>query len=1063
MKHVLKLSSVGIVAALAAMIALLWFGQSRSGANNPPTTVVGTVVVDPGQDPLTATETPVWAIAEANGRYYIGGNFQNVGGESQPYLAAIEVATGQLDPVFRPVVTGGQTEVLALAVSPDGQDIYVGGRFSQIDGQVRNRVAKLDAVTGALDASFNPNADAAVETIIVNANGVYIGGRFNNVGGTPAARLAKVNANTGALDAAFSATFNGNVLDLEFLGNDLIVGGNYSQLNGADHDNLVRIDSFTGVVSPVWTPAFDAPHRVESLAVRPDGAFIYAGTAGTPSELGNTVWAYTPTGDREWQKVAAGNIQALEATNTELYVGTHGAFVYTEERYPLDVTLAEVIAVLNSNDPTSLNRPEFPANGYLEDPVANPNAITRNNLFSLDPTTGDLLAWDPAPNSTNGVWELASGPSGLLVGGDFTQIDQPTGTTGVGPAVAADHVAIFVGEGNGANAAPEPLFTVDCTNGTTCAVDASASLDDGSITNFAWDFGNGQTASGMTASATLPPNATHDITLTVTDDAGLTTSRTQQGVLGNGGTPITHIGTNSMSGTNHQFSVPLPASAQASDVAIAFLTVNTATTTATPPAGWTAVANEVDGNLRTFVWWKPLSAGDPGTAPQFQLSASVKSDLTVTTFRGVDPVAPVAAIDATPTTGVRADHTAPALSFAGAATPLHYWAERTSVSTEIFAATDLATLHTSIGSLGGRVNSTLALDTVPRTGSSPASVAVTEHHGTTALGISLALVSGGPVAPTCNGLAVTVDIGAGQSPTAGSDVILGTSGADAIAGLAGDDVICGEGGNDTINAGPGNDTVFGGDGDDTIFGLDGDDILNGDDGIDEIVGFAGADTIDGGDGADTLNGGPGNDTVDGRDGDDDIFGQGGDDMLNGGGGNDFIIGVDGVDIITGGAGNDTLNGGPGNDTINGGDNDDIVFGLTGNDTVSGDSGNDQVFGQLGFDIINGGAGDDSLFGNQDDDTITDPSGTNTINGGPGDDTITGGTGSDDIFGDGDLLQAGNDIIDGGAGGPDLLVGFAGDDTIMSTNGAADTVNGGPHNTGDTCTTEGNDTIFNCNP
>ncbi|MFT7474651.1 MAG: hypothetical protein ACI81L_001576, partial [Verrucomicrobiales bacterium] len=55
----------------------------------------------------------------------------------------------------------------------------------------------------------------------------------------------------------------------------------------------------------------------------------------------------------------------------------------------------------------------------------------------------------------------------------------------------------------------------------------------------------------------------------------------------------------------------------------------------------------------------------------------------------------------------------------------------------------------------------------------------------------------------CNGLIVTVDIGAGEVATSGADVILGTSGADVIVALGGDDTVCGLGGGDTINGGPG--------------------------------------------------------------------------------------------------------------------------------------------------------------------------------------------------------------------------------------------------------------------
>ena len=89
-------------------------------ANTSPLAAQSTLTtfpVDPGQDPLAIEPTPVWAIEEANGRYYIGGQFTQVSGQTQAFLAAVNVATGQLDPNFRPVIAGGVTEVKAIALS----------------------------------------------------------------------------------------------------------------------------------------------------------------------------------------------------------------------------------------------------------------------------------------------------------------------------------------------------------------------------------------------------------------------------------------------------------------------------------------------------------------------------------------------------------------------------------------------------------------------------------------------------------------------------------------------------------------------------------------------------------------------------------------------------------------------------------------------------------------------------------------------------------------------------------------------------------------------------------
>lgn len=89
-----------------------------------------------------------------------------------------------------------------------------------------------------------------------------------------------------------------------------------------------------------------------------------------------------------------------------------------------------------------------------------------------------------------------------------------------------------------------------------------------------------------------------------------------------------------------------------------------------------------------------------------------------------------------------------------------------------------------------------------------------------------------PPSGSCSGRAATVILSAGQQPTAGNDVILGTAA------------------NDTINAGAGNDVVCGGGGDDTLLGGAGNDLL---------LGEAGNDKLKGGGGKDVCKGGPGKD------------------------------------------------------------------------------------------------------------------------------------------------------------------------------------------------------------
>jgi PKD repeat protein len=72
------------------------------------------------------------------------------------------------------------------------------------------------------------------------------------------------------------------------------------------------------------------------------------------------------------------------------------------------------------------------------------------------------------------------------------------------------------------NVAPTALFTSN-TNELTTTFDASTSNDsDGSIASWAWDFGDGTTGTGATASHTYATGGTFAVVLTVTDNEGAT-------------------------------------------------------------------------------------------------------------------------------------------------------------------------------------------------------------------------------------------------------------------------------------------------------------------------------------------------------------------------------------------------------------------------------------------------------------------------------------------------------------------------------------------------------------
>ena len=192
-------------------------------------------------------------------RIYAGGMFKHIGGRRATRLAAIDAATGALDPTFAPPEVDGV--VRALGLSPDGTVLYVGGDFATLtaaDGTVESRphLAALDAATGRL-APWLPPDDA--------------GGRYyGQTGVKDKTRPGGVYAIAPSAD-----------------GTTVHVGGTFLSFGG--RSGLVSLDAATGQPTP-WQAKVDRP--IYGLTRGHDGHTFYAAAGGA----GGRLYAFRPHG-----------------------------------------------------------------------------------------------------------------------------------------------------------------------------------------------------------------------------------------------------------------------------------------------------------------------------------------------------------------------------------------------------------------------------------------------------------------------------------------------------------------------------------------------------------------------------------------------------------------------------------------------------------------------------------------------------------------------------------------------------------------------------------------------
>jgi fibronectin type 3 domain-containing protein len=148
----------------------------------------------------TAVVRSVVASPDGN-TIYIGGDFTSVGGVSVTRIAAINPVTCAVLPLRVSAVAG---QVIGLDAT--STTLYMGGLFTTVGGQVRNHFAAVSLATGALlpwAPSIGTIAGQSVavgRAIAVSPDGskVAIGGDFFTVNGQDSHSIAVVDSNTGA-------------------------------------------------------------------------------------------------------------------------------------------------------------------------------------------------------------------------------------------------------------------------------------------------------------------------------------------------------------------------------------------------------------------------------------------------------------------------------------------------------------------------------------------------------------------------------------------------------------------------------------------------------------------------------------------------------------------------------------------------------------------------------------------------------------------------------------------------------------------------------------------------
>jgi len=261
------------------------------------------------------------------------------------------------------------------------------------------------------------------------------------------------------------------------------------------------------------------------------------------------------------------------------------------------------------------------------------------------------------------------------------------------------------------NVAPTAEFGSDCDY-LECEFDATGSTDgDGTIEEYGWDFGDGETGSGDIADHVFDAPGTYDVTLTVTDDDDAAGEVTKSITVNAAPVPstVSYRGGSVNQGNVATPNVTLPSSVAAGDRVLLVLTVNANNKVMSAPTGvtgWTVLGTTTSGSMQTRVYTKVAVASDANKKVTVPLDSAAKYTLTSAVYSGVRSGALVYADLAENVS--RTEHTTPSVTAPAGSWVVSYWSDKSATTTGFDLPGAVSQRHATCGANAGHICSALA-------------------------------------------------------------------------------------------------------------------------------------------------------------------------------------------------------------------------------------------------------------------------------------------------------------------------------------------------------------------
>ena len=353
----------------------------------------------------------VYALAQSGDTIYAGGKFQTVtdatstNSYTRTYVMAFSATTGAMA-YFAPVLNN---EV--WAVLPSGNSLYIGGKFTTVNGIARPRLVKVDATTGVVDQSFNAKVKSGRVSELAMVNGRLI------VGGSFEKKLMALDPDTGADTGYINLPITGTVgtgagatevfrFSVDSSGTHLVAVGNFTSVGTTARSRvfMLNLGADSASLASWYYQPFQNNCRaggalleyVHDVDFSPDGSYFVVAATG-----------YIPNSGGLFRDVC----DAAARFETNISSPTRPTWINYTGGDTLHAVVVTGGAVYIQGHQRWVDNP-------FGNDFAGSGAKSRPGIAALNNTTGAALDWNPGKTRGVGGREFLATPEGLWVGSD---------------------------------------------------------------------------------------------------------------------------------------------------------------------------------------------------------------------------------------------------------------------------------------------------------------------------------------------------------------------------------------------------------------------------------------------------------------------------------------------------------------------------------------------------------------------------------------------------------------------------------------------------------------------